>query len=102
MPMEHRGGHVEYVEQQRDRQQSPGGNLSHPQQASQRGPEVDAQAAHADRDRRTVDYKTSRRVLVTEAGEEASDKQRDEGVARGQEGRRQRGQGQNKDGEGKL
>ena len=66
-------------------------DLSHTQQRSQRGPAIDAQAAHADGDRRTFDHKTSGRVLVAEAGEETADEQRDQGVAGGQERRRQRG-----------
>ena len=84
MPKKHCRGYIEQIEQQRDCQQSPGACYSHPQERSQRGPAIDAQAAHADSNRRTFDHKTSGWILVAEAGEKIAYEQRNQWVAGGQ------------------
>jgi hypothetical protein len=100
--MKGRAGDVEQIEQERDCQQSPGGSLSHPQQAGQRRPAINSQAAHADSNRRTFDHKTTGWVLVAQAREETADEERENRVAARQERCRQRAQGQSKDDQGTL
>ena len=102
MPMKAGRGDVEQIERHRHRQQSPGRDLSDAQQATERGPAINAQTPDADRDGRTIDHKTSPRILVAQPGEETADEQCNKGVAGGQERRRQGGQRQSEDGKRKL
>src|SRR5580658_6998438 len=102
MPMKSRAGHVEQIKQERHRQQSPGGSLDHAKQGSERRPAVYAQTPHAHRSGRTFNHKTPRRILMAQPREKTADKQREKRMAVRQERRRQRGQSQPKDGEGKL
>lgn len=91
MPMKAGRGDVEQIEHHRDRQQSPGGSVSHAQQRSEGRPAIDAQTANANRDGRTIDHKTSPWILVAQTGEETANEQRNKGMAGCQQGRRQRG-----------
>jgi hypothetical protein len=98
VPMHPSRGHIQQIEQQRDRQHMRGRRLSHAQQRSHGGAAVDAQAAHTDGDGSALEHETAGRVLVAKAGEEAADEQRGHGVTGSEQRRGKRGHSQSKDG----
>ena len=77
-------------------------SLSQAQHPSHRGAPINAQTTHTDGHRRTFQHETPARILVAQAGEDITNKQRRQRVAGSQERRGQRSQCQSQNSQRKL